>query len=106
MADVQLVSGTDNFDTEVLKANLPVLVHFTATWCGPCKVVTPILTKFSNEFSGKVKIVAVDIDDSADVAKRYNIRSLPTLTVFASGQKTNQHQGLATREKLIELLHF
>lgn len=95
---------TDNFDAEVLKSDLPVLVDFTATWCGPCKALAPIVEKIADEFEGKVKVGKLDIDASRAIAEKYRIRSVPTVLVFRGGQKTGEHIGLTTRDKLVKLL--
>jgi thioredoxin 1 len=95
---------TANFDSEVLKADLPVLVDFTATWCGPCKALAPIVEKLADEFEGKLKVGKLDIDAARDVAARYRVKSVPTVMVFRGGQKTAEHIGLTTRDKLVKLL--
>jgi thioredoxin 1 len=94
----------ENFDNEVLQSDLPVLVDFTATWCGPCKALAPIVEKIADEFEGKVKVGKLDIDASRQVAEKYKIRSVPTVMVFRGGQKTGEHIGLTTRDKLIKLI--
>ena len=94
----------ENFETEVLKSDLPVLVDFTATWCGPCKALAPIVEKIAVEFEGKVKVGKLDIDASRPIAEKYRIRSVPTVMVFRGGQKTGEHIGLTTRDKLVKLL--
>lgn len=93
-----------NFDAEVLKSDLPVLVDFTATWCGPCQQLAPIVDKIADEFAGKLKVGKLDIDAARPVAEKYRIRSVPSLLVFRGGEKTAEHVGLATRDKLVKLL--
>ncbi len=93
-----------NFESEVLKADRPVLVDFGATWCGPCKALAPIVDKIADENVGKVKVAKVDIDDSPGVAQKYGIRGVPTVLVFKSGEKKAQHVGLTTKENLLKLL--
>jgi thioredoxin 1 len=74
------------FETEVLKSNVPVLVDFYADWCGPCHAITPTIEALSNEFEGKVKFVKVDVDSNQEVASRYKIMSIPTIMLFENGR--------------------
>ena len=93
-----------NFEQEVLTSKVPVLVDFTATWCGPCKALAPIVDQLADELSGSVKVGKLDIDDSPLTAGKYGVRGVPTVMVFTRGQKTGQHTGLTNREKLVQLL--
>ncbi|HVH15940.1 MAG TPA: thioredoxin [Candidatus Angelobacter sp.] len=74
------------FETEVLKSNVPVLVDFYADWCGPCHAIAPTIEALSNEFEGKVKFVKVDVDANQEVASRYEIMSIPTIMMFENGK--------------------
>ena len=105
MAGKNVQEFTDgNFDSEVLKSDVPVLVDFTATWCGPCKALAPIVEKVADEFQGKIKVGKLDIDANAEMTKKYGVRSVPTVLVFKGGEKVHQHVGLTTRDNLVKLL--
>ena len=93
-----------NFEAEVLGSDLPVLVDFTATWCGPCKQLAPIVDQLATELDGKVKVGKLDVDDSPVTAGKYGVRGVPTVMVFNKGQRAAQHVGLTTKQKLITLV--
>jgi thioredoxin 1 len=95
---------SDNFESEVLKSDLPVLVDFTATWCGPCKQLAPIVEKVADEFEGKVKVGKLDVDGAQQLAIKYGVRNVPTVIVFRGGQQTGKHVGLLTKDKLVKLI--
>jgi thioredoxin 1 len=101
--NVVAISDT-NFDSEVLKADAPVLVDFTATWCNPCKLLAPIVDKIADENIGKYKVATVDIDECPSVASKYRIKGVPTLMVFRGGEVKGQHVGVTNKETLIKLL--
>lgn len=94
-----------NFEDEVLKSSTPVLVDFTATWCGPCKVLAPIVDQLADELAGKVKVGKLDVDDSPVTAGKLGIRGVPTVMVFKNGERAAQHVGLTTKQKLLELVN-
>lgn len=93
-----------NFDVEVLNSNLPVLVEFGAAWCGPCQRQLPVLEKLAEEYSNKLKVVKLDIDDSPTVTSKYGIRSVPTLVLFKDGVKLEIKVGLTSQAILKQLL--
>jgi len=93
-----------SFDGEVLKSDSPVLVDFTATWCGPCKQLSPIVDKIADENVGKYKVAKVDIDECPSIAQRFRIKGVPTVMVFKGGQVKGQHVGVTNKETLLKLL--
>ena len=98
MAAPNIVTLTDtNFSEEVLKSMTPVLVDFWAEWCGPCKMIAPILDELAGEYDGKVKIGKVNIDDFQGLATEYGIRAIPTLLIFKDGQVADQVVGMRTK---------
>jgi len=95
-----------NFEEEVLKSNLPVLVDFFATWCGPCKMMGPIVEELAKELEGKVKVVEVDVDKAPQSAEKYAIMSVPTLILFKNGQVVKQMVGFQSKADLVKEITF
>lgn len=99
-----IIEGTkENFDTEVLKSDVPVLVDFNAEWCPPCQALHPILEELAEE-GGDFKIVSVDIDDQDELAEEYEVSSIPCLVVFNGGEETERKVGLQPKKRLQKML--
>ena len=93
-----------NFDKEVLESKEPFLLDFSAVWCGPCKMLSPIVEKIADENLGKIKVGKLDIDDSPGVAKKFAIRSVPTILVFRGGKETARQVGVVNKDALMKLV--
>jgi len=89
------------FETEVLKSTLPVMVDFTAIWCGPCKMLDPVVTQLSQEWGGKVKVVKLDVDDNTNLAVQYGVMGVPTLILFIDGKPVQRLSGYQPKDRIL-----
>jgi thioredoxin 1 len=105
MADEKVVHVTDgDFQENVLKSDIPVLVDFWAPWCGPCKAIGPMINELAGEFEGKVKIAKMNVDENPETPGKYGIRAIPTLIFFKNGKVADQITGAVGKTQLVAML--
>ena len=96
--------NSENFNEEVLESKTPVIVDFFATWCGPCKMLGPIIEQLSDEYDGKISIGKVDIDENSDLAQKYEIMSVPTVIFLQNGEIKCSKSGFMSKEQLDDVI--
>ena len=103
MREINLTNN--NFEDEVLKSELPVLVDFFATWCGPCKMLAPVISEIAERYEGKVKVGKVNVDEENELAMKYQISSIPTLVLFKDGKIINIKVGLSSKSEIEDMIN-
>jgi thioredoxin 1 len=96
----EVILNTDNFEEEVIKSDVPVLVDFWAEWCVPCRMVAPIVEEISEDYAGKLKVGKFNVDDGTELASKYNVVSIPTLLLFKDGEIVNQKIGAGSKQDI------
>ena len=94
-----------NFESEVIKSETPVLVDFWAEWCGPCKMIAPVVDEISDELAGKLKVTKLNVDEAQELAAKYNIMSIPTLLIFKGGEPVGEIVGAMGKDQLLEKIN-
>lgn len=103
MSEITAVTDT-SFEKDVINSEIPVLVDFWAPWCGPCRMVAPIMEEIADQYEGKVKVVKVNTDENPNIASKYGIRSIPTLMIFKGGQRVDMVVGAVPKSTLADTL--
>lgn len=96
----------DNFEEEVINSPVPVLVDFWASWCGPCRMLAPVVSQIAEELDGKIKVGKINVDEENELALRYNVMSIPSLMLFKNGEIDKKHVGFASKKDILEYFEF
>mgnify|MGYP005763565833 FL=1 len=99
-----LTITSKNFEQEVSKSEIPVLLDFWASWCGPCKMLSPIVDEVAEEVNGKVKVGKINVDEEQELARAFNIMSIPTLVVINNGKLVNQSVGVISKQQILDMI--
>ena len=102
MAELKITKN--NFESEVLRSEVPVLLDFWATWCPPCRMLSPVIEEIAGEYEGRAKVGKVNVDEEPELAMRYNVMSIPTLVVIQNGEEVNKSVGLVSKEDIIKMV--
>ena len=100
----EIIITKDNFEEEVINSSLPVLVDFWATWCGPCRMLAPVIEEIATEYQGRVKVGKINVDEEQELAVKYGVMSIPTVILFKNGTVENTTVGYVPKEKLIDMI--
>lgn len=102
---MELKINSENFEKEVLNSNKPVLIDFYADWCGPCKMMAPVVKELAEELQGKAKVGKINVDENQDLAMEYNVMSIPTLLIFKNGKEFKRFVGVRDKHELLKELN-
>lgn len=100
----EIVITADNFEAEVLRSDKPVLLDFWATWCGPCKMLSPVIAEIAEEYDGQVKVGKVNVDEQPELAMAFRVESIPTVFVMKNGKVTNMAMGYRPKKDIVAML--
>lgn len=95
----------DNFDSEVINSDIPVLVDFWASWCGPCRMIAPVIESIAEKYDGKIKVGKVNVDEEPEISLEYNISSIPTVMIFKNGEETAKSIGYSDESEMEQLVN-
>ena len=98
--------NNENFKTEVKESNKVVLVDFYADWCGPCKMMSPVIDKIAEEADDRIKVCKLNVDDAQDIAVAYDVMSIPTLILFKDGTELNRLVGLQSKQEVLDMINY
>ena len=101
MAEITITS--ENFEAEVLRSDIPVLVDFWASWCGPCQMISPVISEIAEEYAGRIKVGKVNVDEQMALAMQFQVASIPTLILFKDGEVAKRTMGAQPKENLVKL---
>lgn len=101
---MEITITKDNFENEVLNSDKPVLIDFWASWCGPCQMLSPIISEIAVEYDGKIKVCKVNVDNERELSSRFKIMSIPTVVVIKNGDVSNVSVGFKQKKELLELI--
>ena len=104
MSDAIVHTTDASFESDVLQSDVPALVDFWAAWCGPCKMIAPLLDELADEYAGRIKICKVDVDSNPETAAKFNVRGIPTLLVFKNGTVEATKVGALSKAQLVEFI--
>ena len=105
MSDAIIIGTDATFDAEVLKSDLPVLVDFWAAWCGPCRIIAPVVDEIAETYKGKLKVVKMNVDENGQAPQTYGVMAIPTLILFKGGQLKEKVVGVLPKAKLVDLVN-